>query len=145
MQEIIIQPTSLAQWHQLIEEAQCSRDLNLPEELESYLVYLLMRFTDKTQFAQSVLAIDFLQGKRPQEVGDKCLLLSGLFPKSAQRKNVGEHYFVNLGQCAYEHSGLSGSDLCTLLSEEFLALMHVLRATRQIDEKIDLSWLNICH
>lgn len=143
MKNLILQPTTTAHWHTLIQDAQTSRAMTLSEDLESYLVHLLMRFTDRTQFAHSVLAIDFLEGDKFKEVGDKCLLLSGLFPKRAQGKNVGEQYFVNLGQCAYEQTAFEGIPLYQSLSEEFLALMHVLRATRHIDEEVDLAWLDI--
>lgn len=151
MNEFILRSTPLSQWHELVQKAQGVRDLKLPEDLESYLVYLLMRFTEKTSLSESVLAIDFLEAQQAQpfshklqEVGDKCLLFSGLFPKRAEKKNVGEHYFVHIGQSAYHsaaHSNTTQPRLYQALAEEFLALMHTLRAMRHTNETIDLEWL----
>src|SRR5437899_10481277 len=110
MSRLIIQPTEIAQWQELIKEAENSSQLVLNEELESYLVFLLIRFTGQPQLAKSVLALEFLEnsrclGQKQQEelrnVGDKCLLISGLFPGRAQRRRVKISYFVQLGQNAY--------------------------------------------
>ena len=59
MQNIVTYPTSMAQWHALINEATVGAHIRLNEDLESYLVFLLMRFTAKPDMAGSVLAIDF--------------------------------------------------------------------------------------
>ena len=46
MSELYLQPTPVAQWHALVNEAQLGCDVELGEELESYLVFMLMRFSD---------------------------------------------------------------------------------------------------
>ncbi len=54
--KLIVHPTDLAQWHALINEAQAMRSLQLAEDLESYVVFLLMRFTSRPEIASTILA-----------------------------------------------------------------------------------------
>ena len=77
------------QWQTLVAEASQACRPPLTEEIESYLVFLLMRFTDSPQIAHKLMAMEFLQGLTQfgtlrsqilRDVGDQCLLYSGLFP-----------------------------------------------------------------
>jgi hypothetical protein len=145
MQSLVIQPTSTAQWQALVNEAEQACALELGEELESYLVFLLMRFCRKPEVIRSILSLDFLNSLRQfghyrndllQEVGDKCLLFSGLFPGLATKKRVNEDYFIDLGQNAYyEVATLSDEELTArlfnLLSEHFGHLRKVLVKMRE--------------
>lgn len=145
--KLIVEPTSTAQWHSLLKEVQGEYSLNLSEESESYLVFLLMRFTHNVEIVGSIFAIDYLQsyqklGIKKQEslrdVGDKCLLFSGLFPENARRRQVKISYFVKLGQSAYEALSQLNADqaqwanLFDALAHDFVSLMEVLQATRNI-------------
>lgn len=145
MTKIVLQPTSTAEWKELITQAQAQSTHELDENLESYLIFLLMRFTNSPEIANSLLAIDYFEAYQEvgtsrraglQEVGDKCLLLSGLFPGQARKKLVEPRYFVQLGQTAYsELSELERQSLSELydgLSCEFVHLMEVLQATRTV-------------
>lgn len=137
------QPTITAEWHVLLNEAQATCHYWLEEDLESYLVFLLMRFTSRPQFASAVLAREFLetfqlksslQRERMRDVADQCLLYAGLFPERAQRKRVSERYFIELGQGAYETvaglSSVADSALFRLIAERFRLLRDVLRSMR---------------
>lgn len=143
MNKLILHPTDTSQWHALVYEAQASTQLILTENIESYLVFLLMRFTQTTQLLESVIAIDFLEsmnsnGRRRveqlQEVGDKSLLLCGLFPGIAGKRNVGLDYFSGVGQAAYlsvsELQEQQRSDLYYQLSDQFITMQNILRAMR---------------
>lgn len=147
MDPLILQPTSTAQWHSLVNEAICTSGVHLSEELESYLVFMLMRYTENPHISNGMLAIDYLQSQQStgkvrrvalQDVGDKCLLFSGLFPGLASSRQVRVSYFVKLGQSAYcilshlERGGLS--PLYYSLSEDFVPLMDVLQAFRSFEE-----------
>lgn len=110
MDKLILQPTTTAQWYSLINEAQVNIDTFLSEDIESYLVFLLMRFTGKPEMTHKVLAIDFLQSHHQagstrstslQEVADHCLLLTGLFPERAYKRRVKPSYYISLGQTAF--------------------------------------------
>lgn len=144
MRSLILHSTMTAQWHALILEAQQSCSIQLKEDLEAYLVFLLMRFAGDPNIATSVLGMDFLQSLQQNEhhlhchqlkdVGDKCLLFAGLFPGRAIKKRVKVSYFVKLGQTAY--STLSNSlsvqeELFIKLCLEFPKLMDVLQAMRE--------------
>ena len=45
MNKLILHPTDISQWHALVNEAQAATRLILNENTESYLVFLLMRFS----------------------------------------------------------------------------------------------------
>lgn len=133
-------PTALEQWYTLIQEAQSTSTISLQESLESYLVFLLMRFSNKPELSQSVLGMEFLEAHHsPQydqllrDVGDKCLLFSGLFPEQAKRRRVKVSYFIELGQTAYRqlaHHGPTADALFDSLAQNFVPLRDVLQATR---------------
>lgn len=143
MKNLILHPTDTSQWHALVYEAQVSSQLILAENTESYLVFLLMRFTLTTQLVESVISMDFLESlnatgrsrvEKLQEVGDKSLLLCGLFPDIAIRRHVGLNYFSEMGQAAYltasELQAHHLSPLYVQLSEQFITLRQVLQAMR---------------
>ena len=148
-----IQPeASTAQWHGLVTEAEAEMGIHLDEELESYLVFLLMRFTTRPEIAGSILALDYLQsmqarGQLQQEqmrdVGDICLLHAGFFPKRAEKRLVKISYYVQLGRSAYHHlAGQSMTALAKLfghLSQEFVAIMDTLQAIQQLNTEQPLK------
>jgi hypothetical protein len=132
----------MAQWHALVSEAQVACQHNLDESIESYLVFLLMRFTDRPDLARKVMALEFLQSQnrgghqteRLREIGDQCLLFSGLFPQIAERRLVRVSYFVALGRTAYDQlAGLvdrNSDRLYSGLAQAFVGVMDVLQAMR---------------
>lgn len=142
MKSLVLQPTDLAQWHALVNEAQASCQSRLDEVLESYLVFLLMRFCDQPQLASKVMALEFLQAQeadcrqpgRLRDVGDQCLLFSGLFPQLAERRLVRVSYFVQIGRSAYDQlaslADRHGNRLYARLAEAFVLVMDVLQAMR---------------
>lgn len=147
---LILHTTALAQWHALVETARQASAIVLSEELESYLVFLLMRFEKKPEMVNSILAVDFLQNiKKPRqqhlqnlrEVGDKCLLFSGFFPEIAKKRRLKINYYVELGQSAYSslsyypHHQLS--KLFGKLCQHFVSLMDILQTMKALDPNAD--------
>lgn len=145
MSRLILEPTSQAQWQTLVHEAQSACHRNLDETLESYLVFLLMRFTDRPECTARIMAEDYLQSQQLagtkrveslREVGDHCLLFSGLFPRLAERRLVRISYFVNIGRSSYRQlSDVMDRQRAALyghLSEAFIILMDVLQAMREL-------------
>ena len=109
------------------------RPRRLGEELESYLVFLLIGHMRDTHLHRNAIAIDYLlaktqAGKRHREelrtVGDRCLLLAGLYPEQAQQRMVGLDYFIAMGSQAYNE------------------LAHALRAT--VADLIRTSRARLC-
>lgn len=144
MAQLILHPTELSQWYACVSEAQVASQLMLRENMESYLVFLLMRFSQAPRFVESIIALDFLESMHKprsvqpalfRDIGDKSLLFCGLFPGIAAKRRVGLHYFTDLGQAAYLNaSGVdesSFSELFVQLSEQFLDLQQILQAMRK--------------
>lgn len=143
MKQLILHPTDISQWHALVNEAQAATRLILNENTESYLVFLLMRFSQGTKLIESVVALDFLESMRKprqlqvellRDVGDKSLLFCGLFPGIAKKRHVSLSYFSDMGQAAYltvgELEENQTANLYMQLSEQFITLQQVLQAMR---------------
>ena len=145
MSDLLLEPTSTAQWRQLVTDAQNTAHQRLDEELESYLVFLLMRFAHSPDVVMSIVALDYLESQlargkvrheRLREVGDRCLLFSGLFPQLARRRHVSANYYVSVGQGAYSELSdtLSHSvgSMYRHLAQGFVSLMDVLQNMRRM-------------
>lgn len=155
-QHLILHPTPLAQWHALINDAQLWRHLELGESLESYLVFLLMRYTDQPEFINSIIGIDFLKSLQAhqasqywqlRDVGDKCLIFAGLFPEYCQHLRVENQYFSSIGRQAYlAIFNRDGNDLYLNLAHHFAHLREILLAIRLLATEppqqlpLDESW-----
>jgi len=143
MTSLILNPTDTSQWYALVNEAQASTRLILDENTESYLVFLLMRFSQTPHLMDSVMSLNLLEsmntlGKRQLEllrdVGDKSLLFCGLFPGIASKRHVKLDYFSHMGQAAYltvgELHDSRTAELYFQLSAEFMTLQQILQAMR---------------
>ena len=142
MSSLVLQPTDLAQWHALVSDAQVACQQNLDEPIESYLVFLLMRFAERPELAQKVMALEFLHAQQAsaqktdilRDVGDQCLLFSGLFPKIAERRMVRVSYFVRIGRTAYDQLGTlvdhKSESMFSRLADCFVRVMDVMHAMR---------------
>ena len=151
MSQLILHPTDMSQWHALVNEAQASTRLILHENMESYLVFLLMRFSQSPELAESVLAIDFLNAMQTagtrqidelRAVGDKSLLLCGLFPGMAEKRHVNLSYFTDMGQAAYlTVSELQDAEapLYHELSTKFTTLKSILNALNSLEDQLRLD------
>src|SRR5579872_334380 len=139
--KLLLNSTPIALWQDVVHEAESACSVSLQEEIESYLVFLLVRYTNKPEVAKKVIATQFLQGmghhthsnKRHlvlQDVGDQCLLFSGLFPKIAEKRLIKVSYFINIGQSAYSTLSKTSNDLYGLLAAQFVLLMDILQSIR---------------
>lgn len=142
--KLLLNSTPLALWYDIIHDAETKCSIPLHEDLESYLVFLLIRYIDKPELMKEVIATQFLQSlKLPkaerelalQEIGDKCLLVSGLFPSLATKRLVKISYFVNLGKTAYDGISKKQNDLYYSLAKRFVSLMDILQSIRLYSEK----------
>lgn len=146
MSTLVTEPTAQAHWQRLVQDAAATCHSGLDHELEAYLVQLLMRFSRQPGLADRVLALEYLQAmlasgqlrhEQLRQVGDQCLLYSGLFPRRARRRRVAVRYYVDLGRSAYQQVAASAQRAWALtyrrLSEGFVGLMDVLQAMRGLD------------
>lgn len=133
---LLSERNTLNLWQEVVQQAAFQHTIALNQELEMYLISLLMRYTNQPELLKRIMAINFLQAqhKRPQEriqalqrVGDECLLITGLFPFIPRKRLVTVSYFVSLGQSAY--SAISYQhDVFNTLAVQFVSVMDVLRS-----------------
>ncbi len=147
MDRIVTNSTSTTQWKSLVTEASQTQNITLEEDLESYLVFLLMRFTESPNIVQKVMGMEYLESMHQygtqrnvalRDIGDQCLLYSGLFPERARRKRVRVSYFINIGKSAYITLSQPERSNCifTTLAREFVPLMDIMHAMREIHSNI---------
>ncbi len=147
MTSIIVDSTT-AQWHKLVLEAQQITQSPLNEDLESYLVFMLMRNITNSAINSRVMALEYIDSinrsgsereMRLRDVGDQCLLFSGLYPQRAQRRQMKVKYYVDLGRTAYLHlaDDLSAgvAKLYQQLSDSFVYVMDTLLAIRSMSQQ----------
>jgi len=154
MGRITTQTSDLAQWHDLVKNAEKNNNYYIDEEIEFYLICMLQRFIKKPDLASSIIALDYLIAQKQidvnrrkllQDVGDKCLLFSGLFPEQARKRNVSVSYFVGLGEAAYYNVASFSrerKDLVELfesLGNHFIELMDLLMCIRELSKENSLD------
>lgn len=130
-------------WHTLVRDAEVRAHIELTENQESYLVFTLVRHCRDSLLSGRILSLELLDSlsatrdirdERLRDVGDRCLLIAGLFPEQMRRRCVSEGYYADLGRIAYAelgtrlHSALAS--LYAELAETFRWLVDVLRAFR---------------
>lgn len=149
MTSLILENTEVAQWHSLIRDAEEQCSCHLDESMESYLVFTLMRFMKDQDLATQAVALNYLRShglpkslriEQLRDIGDQCLLLSGLYPERAEKRLVRVSYYVNMGRSAYHH--LSDSvqqavaELYRELAEAFVTLMDLLQTIRDFSSPV---------
>lgn len=143
MTAILTDTAAVALWQELIREAGRNGAAALDEDSEAYLVFLLMRHLRDAGLAGHVLALDYLTALQEpprrealRDVGDRCLLIAGLYPHQAQRRLVGLDYFLNLGSQAYAELAAGAraawAELYRSLAAGFARLVRVLVQVRRL-------------
>lgn len=139
---LLHQPQSVQLWHDLITDAEKICDISLKEEVESYLVFLLIRYIASPDVVKQIIATEFLKCAQLspsmrelafQNVGDKCLIMSGFFPSLAKKRLVKISYFVRLGQSSYATISKTRNDIYGLLARQFVPLMDILQSVKNHD------------
>jgi hypothetical protein len=150
---IVTDCTQTALWQSLVRDAQTRASRRLGDDLESYLVFTLMRHQTDARLAVRTIALEWLDtllasGRRREiglrDVGDGCLLIAGLYPQQAQRRRVSLSYFQDIGSDAYRHLGDHASggleSLFRRLASAFAELVRVLFEVRRLasdDARLD--------
>ena len=142
--QMILDSSELSQWHALVRDAEQDYGCQLDEAMQSYLVFTLMRFAKNPQLNAHALALDYLsshhlsghlRSEQLRDIGDQCLLVSGLYPQSAEKRQVGVTYYVDLGRSAYHNISTVAqkgiAELYQQLAESFVLLMDLLQTIRQ--------------
>ena len=143
---IKIQPSAASQWYELVKETQHQTGLFFDDHIESYLILTLDKFMLDKTLMDTPIAIDFLKSiqvtssqsnHKLRKVGDRCLIISGLFPERASKINLSVSYYIDIGQQAYltlaERSNIKfDPELFQNLGLKFLDIKEVLNAMRLV-------------
>lgn len=139
---IMLHTPDTAHWRALVTAAEASVKSCLEDELESYLVMVLVRHAGTTKPWAPRGKIESAHGDEPEsievlrEVGDRCLVIAGLLAEEAADIGVPVSYFVDTGRRAYrELAGRTRNPLFNRLSDRFVAIMDVLQIMRTLDER----------
>lgn len=137
--KVLVSATPVSLWHEIIHEAEGMCRTHLEEDIEAYLVLMLVRYMDKPEVVKQIMAVNFLENiqfsSQQHElllkgVGDMCLLFSGLFPGLAEKRLVKIGYFVNLGRSAYSNISKSNNDVYNHLTRQFVSIVDILQSIR---------------
>ena len=152
------QGPQLELWQSLVHDGERQAGIELGESVQSYLVFVLMRYLRDGALAAHVLALDWLEAAERtgqaradalRDVGDRCLLIAGRFPRLAERRCVGPDYFSNLGSGAYlgvaEAARAGYAALFAELARAFDAMVSVLAALpRRGTVLLPMAWAGAC-
>jgi hypothetical protein len=145
---LLTNKSSLGLWHEVVQGAEKRCQVALEDKLESYLISLLVQYTNRPEVVRQIFAEAFLKALQLHEiernsslqnVGDQCLLFAGLFPHAAKRRQVKISYFVDLGQSAYAGISKRTNDLFSSLALQFVVLMDVLQSIRPTSDLLPLE------
>lgn len=137
----LVQGSGTSLWHGLVVEGEQRARRALGEDIESYMVFALMRHAGDAWLGARIVALDWLHAQEPprrpdalRDVGDRCLLIAGLFPRLAERRRVNTRYYVDLGRsayaCAAERAPRCERGLFADLAQAFFSMVEVLAAIR---------------
>lgn len=143
MDQAILRGAQAELWQGLVHEAEQRVGIVLDETHESYLVFVLLRYQRDDTLVARTQALDWFDAQSRcgtpradalRDVGDRCLLIAGLYPGLASRRRVGADYFIDLGRGAYfEVAGASRNAYAALfeqLARGYRELVCTLRAVR---------------
>ncbi len=139
---LLTSTTSVCLWQDVIKGAENRCSITLQEDLEQYLVALVMRYINQPDVVKKIFATAFLEALQLRErersvslqhVGDQCLIFAGLFPRAAEKRHVKIGYFVDLGRSAYGAISKSTDDLYGSLALKFVVLMDVLQSIQETE------------
>lgn len=146
MHETFRQGAPAALWQALVKEGEARAGCVLDEDCESHLVFVLLRHQRESRFFEEAQALAWLRaqectGRAREEalrdVGDRCLLVAGLYPGLAERRRVSVDYFAELGRSAYRDvadAGRSASAaLYARLAEVYRDLVRTLAAACTVE------------
>jgi hypothetical protein len=140
--------SSCAQWTQLINKAINYCDYKINHHLAHYLVITLQHYSSQLSLPHTIIGKEYLQalelsgiqkGSALRQIGDECLILTGLFPGKIQQKKISLAYTVNIGKMSYleifNNPQLSNMNVSVFqeLDQHFIGLVDILYVIRHIE------------
>src|SRR3989338_7164274 len=111
----ILTGTELKLFNHAVLEGERRSGRKLGDAIAAFLVLTLFRQMRKGEFAEFTENLaDYMIAAASKNlpgiavlrnVGDSALILTGLFPRHADRRNVSPGYYVSVGQSAYRKAG----------------------------------------
>ena len=151
MERRIITSLSMsANWYELLQCAKEQSGYHLKESVEHYLIMTLDSFNAESHDFASNLAIEFMEAldssepKKLRSVGDKCLLINGVFPEISIKRNVTLSYYAGIGKQAYSSvaqkntdnsSATFNNDLFNDLSIHFVGISDLMHLMLRLNHK----------
>ena len=134
-------------WQSLVHEAGERLHAPLDESRESYLVFVLLRYQRDDSLLARTLALEWFAAQANagsaradalRDVGDRCLLIAGLYPGLAERRRVDTDYFIDLGRGAYHEAAEASRNAYAALFEQlarsYRELVRILHCVREAPE-----------
>lgn len=147
MLELFKNGTPVEVWQFLVQEAYEHTGRRLDESSESYLVFVLLRYQSDTLLLSQAQGVAWLQALERvgtsradalRDVGDRCLLVAGLFPGIAERRHVNVDYFICVGRNAYQGvadaTRQAYATLYAQLAKHYRELVDTLNAVRMLSK-----------
>lgn len=145
-EDIRVANCATALWQDLVREGEQRCGAQLDENCESWLVFTLMRHLGSTALAEPAMALVYLdalhtaggarRSQALQDVGERCLLIAGLYPELAQRRQVSQRYYIELGQGAFrqlaDEARRAMAELYEGIARQFARLVRVLVELRTL-------------
>ena len=141
-------------WFEFFSEAEYALDVSIRDDVKLYLISLISYHTDMIFFDGMPLGIEYLESqsiyrsdsRRLRKVADQCLLLAGMFPENAFKRNVTPDYFAKIAISSYfQLSGLGSpnkgkpSELYSSLSCDFYDVVRVLFYMRCCANRLEVN------
>lgn len=144
--DLLTTGSATALWQDLVREGEQRCGAQLDEHSESWLVFTLMRHLGSTGLAEPAMALAYLEALQTagnarrslalQDVGERCLLIAGLYPGLAQRRRVSQGYYIELGQGAFrqlaDEARRAVAELYAGIARQFARLVRVLVELRAL-------------
>lgn len=145
----------LLEWVKFVRRGEDLAGVPLGEELESFLVFTLMRLVKRVNLFSLVLATEYLEtinnyeGRKREiylsDLGDICLIQAGLFPERYKRFGIHPSYFRNIGSAAFSELAIlcarrkqkGFENLYRRVGDAFPFMTDVLLATREDTDYLD--------
>lgn len=124
---IIYHQNEIANWYDLLLNAQLQTDISLDQEIEVYLAFMIKKSIRDLSIVDTIIAINYLEALkfthsrrmgRLRTTAEYGLLLSTLFPHIARKRNISDSYYADMSQVAYSDL----IDVCVGYSPELVEL-----------------------
>ena len=132
-----LQPYIRASW-EIVMKCESRSRVNLDDELEAYLVYMVARNFRNNDFPPDVICLEFNKARTRddfRQIGDSCLFVDAWDVSRARLVN--DDYYEKLGQAAYAYAATASrpiDELFNRIAREFTLLSRVLAGVKpQID------------